>query len=93
MIKQEKTKAAKKRGTLSWIMEFAGSKRSSYVFSVILAILSVVSGFIPYVFMANIVRVAGKNGRLQLLRDAVLMDGSILYTGSPVSRGVYHDVP
>ena len=56
MNKQEKTKAAKKRGTLSWIIEFAGSKRSSYVFSVILAILSVVFGFIPYVFMANIVR-------------------------------------
>ena len=56
MDKQKPKKPAKKRGTLSWVMEFAGSKRSSYVVSVLLAILSVTSGFLPYVFMAGIVR-------------------------------------
>ena len=56
MDKQKQVSTGKKRGTLSWIMEFAGSKQSSYALSVILAILSVISGFIPYVFMANIVR-------------------------------------
>ncbi|MBR1625334.1 MAG: ABC transporter ATP-binding protein, partial [Clostridia bacterium] len=53
----EKQKAkAKKRGALSWIIEFAGGKRSLYAISVVLAILSVVAGFLPYVFMAKIVR-------------------------------------
>jgi len=46
----------KKRSTLGWVMEFAGSRRSSYAGSVLLAILSVLAGFIPYIFLANIVR-------------------------------------
>ena len=56
MEKQKRQNKVKKRGTLSWVMEFAGNKKSSYIGSVLLAILSVVSGFIPYVFLANIVR-------------------------------------
>lgn len=46
----------KKRGAFSWVIEFAGGKKGHYVFSVILAVASVVAGFMPYVFMANIVR-------------------------------------
>lgn len=46
----------KKRGAFSWVVEFAGSKKAHYAFSVILAIASVVAGFMPYVYMANIVR-------------------------------------
>ena len=30
MDKQKQVSTGKKRGTLSWIMEFAGSKQSSY---------------------------------------------------------------
>ena len=56
MNKQKQHNKTKKRGTLGWILEFAGSKKSSYVFSVLLAVCSVLCGFIPYVFMANIVR-------------------------------------
>ena len=56
MNKQKQHNKTKKRGTLGWIMEFAGSKKSSYVFSVLLAVCSVLCGFIPYVFMANVVR-------------------------------------
>lgn len=56
MDQEKQKKKGKKRSTVSWIMEFAGSKRSSYAGSVLLAIFSVVSGFIPYIFMANIVR-------------------------------------
>ena len=56
MDKQKQNNKTKKRGTLGWILEFAGSKKSSYVFSVLLAVCSVLCGFIPYVFMANIVR-------------------------------------
>ncbi len=46
----------KTRGTLSWILEFAGMDRGSYLLSVIMAIISVVAGFLPYLFIANIVR-------------------------------------
>ncbi len=56
MDKQKQRSKVKKRGALSWVLEFAGSKRSSYVGSVLLAILSVLAGFIPYIFMTNIVR-------------------------------------
>ena len=56
MDNEKQVKKERKRSTLSWIMEFAGSKKSSYVSSVLLAILSVLCGFIPYTFMAKIVR-------------------------------------
>ncbi len=55
MEKMRKKHQVKKRNTLSWIMEFAGSKRGNYITSIVLAILSVLSGFMPYIFMANIV--------------------------------------
>lgn len=55
MDTQKKPEKAKKRGTLGWVLTFAGSKRSSYAVSVILAILSVLAGFVPYIFMSNIV--------------------------------------
>ncbi|MCR4755225.1 MAG: ABC transporter ATP-binding protein/permease [Lachnospiraceae bacterium] len=47
---------AKKRGTLSWVLEFAGMDKNAYLASVIMAIISVVAGFIPYLFVANIIR-------------------------------------
>ena len=56
MDKQKQQSKVKKRGALSWVLEFAGSRRRSYVGSVLLAILSVLAGFVPYIFMANIVR-------------------------------------
>ncbi len=56
MKTQKESRNMKKRSTLSWVLEFAGSKRSSYSMSVILAILSVASEFAPYIFMANIIK-------------------------------------
>ncbi len=56
MAKQKQQNKVKKRSTMSWIMEFAGSRKSSYLGSVVLAFLSVLCGFIPYIFMANTVR-------------------------------------
>ena len=53
MSKQAK---ARKRSTFSWVMEFAGTRRSSYVISVLLAVANVVCGFIPFLYLANIVR-------------------------------------
>ncbi|MCR5823107.1 MAG: ABC transporter ATP-binding protein/permease [Lachnospiraceae bacterium] len=48
--------STKKRSTLSWVMEFAGMNKSSYILSVIFAIISVLAGFVPYFFVAEIVR-------------------------------------
>ncbi len=46
----------KKRGTLSWVLEFAGMNKSAYLTSVVMAIISVIAGFVPYLFVANIIR-------------------------------------
>jgi len=56
MDKQPKQQNAKKRGTLSWVFEFAGNKKLSYIISVILAIISVICGFMPYVYLAKILK-------------------------------------
>lgn len=47
---------AKKRSTLSWVLEFAGMNKSAYLTSVIMAIISVVAGFVPYLFVVRIIR-------------------------------------
>ena len=56
METQRQKGKSKQRGALSWVLEFAGRKRGHYVGSVVLALLSVLSGFLPYTFLANIVR-------------------------------------
>ena len=49
-------KGAKKKGTLGWVLEFAGINKSAYIFSVFTAIISVIAGFVPYWYVAKIVR-------------------------------------
>ncbi len=56
MADQKPQQKTRKRSTLSWVAEFAGRRKFSYISSVILAIMSVTCGFIPYIFMAKIVR-------------------------------------
>ena len=46
----------KKKSTITWVFEFAGISRNAYVISTIMAILSVIAGFIPYLFVANVVK-------------------------------------
>jgi ABC-type multidrug transport system, ATPase and permease components len=46
----------KKKSTLGWVMEFAGIDRSAYIISVLMAIVSVLAGFVPYLFVAKIVK-------------------------------------
>ena len=48
-------KQQKKRTALSWVVEFAGQKRSNYILSVLLAMMKVICGLMPYVYMADIV--------------------------------------
>ncbi len=59
---KEKTK---KKSTIGWVMEFAGIDRSAYIISVLMAIVSVLAGFAPYLFVANIVK-ALINGEKEL---------------------------
>ena len=40
--------STKKRSTLSWVLEFAGMNKSSYILSVVFATISVLAGFVPY---------------------------------------------
>ncbi len=46
----------KKRSTLSWVAEFAGMNKGAYLGSILMAVISVVAGFVPYLFVANVVR-------------------------------------
>ncbi len=45
----------KKRSTFSWVLEFAGRKKSFYLGSVLLAILGVAASFAPYLIIADMV--------------------------------------
>lgn len=45
----------KKKSTLSWVLEFAGRKKSFFGGSVLIAILGVAASFIPYLLIANVV--------------------------------------
>ena len=46
----------KKRSAASWILEWAGQKRSAYVWSVVLATGSVIFKVIPYFMIADVVK-------------------------------------
>lgn len=45
----------KKKGTFSWIMEFAGQKKKFYIFSVICAIFGAICQMIPFIIIAHMV--------------------------------------
>ena len=46
----------KKKSTLGWVLEFAGMDKTSYLLSIFFSIISVSAGFIPYMFIAHIVK-------------------------------------
>ena len=75
MEKQKKQAGQRKRGTLSWVMEFAGRKRSYFGGSVLLAVLGVAASFLPYLLMADVVGklIAGTKDWAWYLRQAILM--------------------
>ncbi|WP_026659414.1 ABC transporter ATP-binding protein [Butyrivibrio sp. AC2005] len=65
----------KKRSTFSWVLEFAGRKKSFYLGSVILAILGVAASFVPYLIIADMVRelLAGNRDFNYYLKAVILM--------------------
>lgn len=46
----------KERSALSWVMEFAGIHKIHYILSVIIAFGSVICGFIPYLYLGDMVK-------------------------------------
>ena len=65
----------KKRGLLSWVLEFAGRKRAYFGWSVVLAMLGVASSFGPYLIIARIVEqlLAGNRDWIFYLLQVLLM--------------------
>ena len=65
----------KKRGLLSWVLEFAGRKRGYFGGSVVLAMFGVLASFIPYLVIARIVGqlLAGNREWEYYLKQVLLM--------------------
>lgn len=55
MSKKQSVKTTK-RGLLSWIVEFAGEKKASYIVSLLFALISVACCIAPYFMVARIIR-------------------------------------
>ena len=71
-------KQRKKRSAISWVAEFTGQKRSNYILSVLLAVMKVVCGLMPYVYMADIVDKLLKMHSGALEKDMDLLTASIV---------------
>ena len=65
----------KKRGLLSWVLEFAGRKRAYFGGSVVLAMFGVAASFLPYLVIAKIVEqlLAGNREWEYYLKQVLLM--------------------
>ncbi len=65
----------KKRSTFSWVLEFAGRKKSYYLGSVVLAIFGVAASFVPYLIIADIVAniLSGSKDMSYYLKAVLLM--------------------
>ena len=65
----------KKRGLLSWVLEFAGRKRAYFGGSVTLAMVGVAASFIPYLLIADIVSnlISGNSDPQYYIRQMILI--------------------
>ena len=70
----------KKKSTTAWILEWAEQKKSSYVFSVILAIGNVVCKIIPYFIIIDVVKMFlnGSKNFNDYMYDAILIAVSFI---------------
>lgn len=71
-------KQQRNRSTLSWVTEFAGQKKANYILSVLLAVIKVICGIMPYVYMADIVDKLLKMHSGDLEKDMSLLTASIV---------------
>ena len=52
---EQAKKKEKERSSASWIMEFAGQKKSYYIMSVLVAIMGSLCHIVPFIFMADVI--------------------------------------
>lgn len=78
----------KQRGTISWLAEFAGEKKSLYITSVIMAVLGVACSIVSYVIMGDIVAklIEGNRSLSVYLTDGIIMAGFWL------ARWIFHGI-
>ena len=76
----------KERSPMSWVFEFAGSHKSQYIASILLALVGVAFSIAPYFIIADIVRnlIAGTGDLHHMLLQCLIMAG--LWLG----RVVFH---
>lgn len=65
----------KKRGTASWILDFAGTKRKEYVVSVVTALIGVACSIVPYLIMIELIQniIAGTATRAWCIKECIYM--------------------
>ena len=65
----------KKRGTASWIWDFAGAKRNEYVVSVVTALIGVACSIVPYLIMIELIQniIAGTATRAWCIKECIYM--------------------
>ena len=68
-------KKKKPKSTLSWMMEFAGQKRSYYILSMILASMGSICHILPYCVMAHVIQMllGGETNFTAYINDCILM--------------------
>lgn len=69
----------KKKSAVSWVLTWAGQKKSSYVWSVILAVINVVFKIVPYFIIADVVRMFldGDKDLREYMVKALIIAGSL----------------
>ena len=78
----------KERGLISILFDYAGNKKKFYIFSIVTSLISVISGIIPFYFIADIINklIEGKNSINDYLIDIILL--LILF----LLKGIFHVV-
>jgi ATP-binding cassette subfamily B protein IrtA len=68
-------KEKKKRSVLSCVLEWAGQKKSLYVWSILLAIVSVVTKVMPYLLLGSILKnlIGGAREPASYVTDVILI--------------------
>ena len=79
----------KKRSAASWILEWAGQKRSAYVWSVVLAVGNVIFKIIPYFIIANVVTMFLDGSKEFKESDYGNMDCAVVYYSRAFSFTFY----
>lgn len=81
MKKEGKKAEDKQKSPVSWVLAWAGQKKSAYVWSVVLAVLNVIFKILPYFIIADVVRLiidGDKELQAYIVRAAFIAGAFIL---------------